>query len=240
MGSNGAGPDEDAAGWRPAPPGDPQAMAGVPILSADAMRYRSRATIPHVAGLEAADRALALRRFGELERGEAQARDVLERIAAETRAKLRRRMLELGKSASARLTPLMRVLVHRATAVIDHLERSGVADDDERLLLLSYVVWPGESDPHFEAVTTGEVREAGEADFDAFLAERCELGVGETDAGDVSRAYAKWCAARGLVAPHWRTVTSRRLLPKHGLRTRRVYRRGGHVHVLPLELRASG
>jgi hypothetical protein len=172
---------DEVTSWQGPSGWDEQRLRGIPVVSARSSSAR-RDTLPHVAGIERADRSLALQRADAwFTNGEQELREAAAAVPKRPHA-----------------TNLLR---QRCAAVVDALSEN--AEVGERMLALSYVVWPGEQDPHRELLRAAEDPSlACEEDVRRFLAERCEAG-GPTPAHDVERAFEQWCIERALVPMRW-------------------------------------
>jgi hypothetical protein len=161
--------EQGPSGW------DDQRLRGIPVIAPRSSSAR-RDTLPHVAGIERADRSLALQRADGWFTSE------------------REQELRTAAAAAPKRPHATKLLRQRCEDVF--LALSENAEVGERLLALSYVVWPGEQDPHRELLRGGaDPSLACEKDVRHFLIERCEPGE-STPAHDVERAFEKWCIER--------------------------------------------
>jgi hypothetical protein len=174
-------PEPVNAETREAPPGDPEKMAGVPIVSRETARYRNKEGLPHVAGLE--------RVYLELER----------RWTTNGNGKLATALAAVKTSASSPQTTALR---RRAEEAID-LRTNGSVGETEALDLLTAVVWPRNGDPDYAVIVERHVpEEASPAALEAFLGETDLFERYPIVPADVLRlALRSWCAERGLVSP---------------------------------------
>jgi hypothetical protein len=194
--------EQGPSGW------DDQRLRGIPVIAPRSSSAR-RDTLPHVAGIERADRSLALQRADGWFTSE------------------REQELRTAAAAAPKRPHATKLLRQRCEDVF--LALSENAEVGERLLALSYVVWPGEQDPHRELLRGGaDPSLACEKDVRHFLIERCEPGE-STPAHDVECAFEKWCIEHALVPMRWKHAS--RILGQLGYPGRRVWQSGaGHVY----------